>query len=97
MSTDVTDQPAASPRDVKVAWWTRGDLNAFFGLGFNILVNVLTLTTLMIGVVKVPAGDVLGTVLPALGVALVLGNLYYTFLARRLARRENRTDVTALP
>ncbi len=96
MSTDV-DQPAASPSDVKVAWWTRGDLNAFFGLGFNILVNVLTLTTLMIGVVKVPAGDVLGTVLPALGVALVLGNLYYTFLARRLARRENRTDVTALP
>ena len=97
MSTDVTDQPAASPSDVKVAWWTRGDLNAFFGLGFNILVNVLTLTTLMIGVVKVPAGDVLGTVLPALGIALVLGNLYYTFLARRLARRENRTDVTALP
>ena len=39
----------------------------------------------------------LGTVLPALGVALILGNLYYTFLARRLARRENRTDVTALP
>ena len=51
----------------------------------------------MIGVVNVPAGDVLGTVLPALGVALILGNLYYTFLARRLARRENRTDVTALP
>ena len=44
-----------------------------------------------------PAGDVLGTVLPALGIALILGNLYYTFLARRLARRENRTDVTALP
>ena len=66
-------------------------------LGFNILVNVLTLTGLMIGVIAVPAGDVLGTVLPALGVALILGNLYYTFLARRLARRENRTDVTALP
>ena len=81
----------------KVAWWTRGDLNAFFGLGFNILVNVLTLTTLMIGVIKLPAGDVLGTVLPALGVALVLGNLYHTFLARRLAQREKGTDVTALP
>ena len=51
----------------------------------------------MIGVIAVPAGDVLGTVLPALGVALILGNLYYTFLARRLARRENRSDVTALP
>ena len=100
MSTDVTDPPAEAPQSKArppVPWWTRGDTNAFFGLGFNILVNVLTLTGLMIGVIAVPAGDVLGTVLPALGVALILGNLYYTFLARRLARRENRSDVTALP
>ena len=103
MSTDVTNPPADPPAEpptrtrCRIPWWTRGDTNAFFGLGFNILVNVLTLTGLMIGVIAVPAGDVLGTVLPALGVALILGNLYYTFLARRLARRENRTDVTALP
>jgi AGZA family xanthine/uracil permease-like MFS transporter len=103
MSTDVTNPPAPSepepttPAALKIPWWTPGDTNAFFGLGFNILVNVLTLSTLMVGVVKIPADDVLGTVLPALGVALILGNLYYTFLARRLARRENRTDVTALP
>ena len=94
MSTDVTEparRPTRSsrrrPAPLSIPWWTRGDTNAFFGLGFNILVNVLTLTGLMIGVVTVPAGDVLGTVLPALGVALILGNLYYTFLARRLARR----------
>ncbi|WP_034511223.1 hypothetical protein [Blastococcus sp. URHD0036] len=93
MSTNTS----APPRAGAVAWWTRGDTNAFFGLAFNILVNVLTLTGLMIAVVGVPAEDVLGTVLPALGVALVLGNVYYTHLARRLARRENRTDVTALP
>ena len=103
MTTDVTKPAADPPVDPPVPaptslpLWTRGDTNAFFGLGFNILVNVLTLTGLMIGVVSVPAGDVLGTVLPALGVALILGNLYYTFLARRLARRENRADVTALP
>ena len=104
MSTDITETPSDPPAEkpatkpaLAIPWWTRGDTNAFFGLGFNILVNVLTLTGLMIGVVNVPADDVLGTVLPALGVALILGNLYYTFLARRLARRENRTDVTALP
>ena len=83
MSTEITDHPAPV-----IPWWTRGDTNTFFGLGFNILVNVLTLTGLMIGVVQVPADDVLGTVLPALGVALILGNLYYTFLARRLGRWE---------
>src|SRR6478735_2719399 len=100
MTTDITKPPVDPPVDppkTALPLWTRGDTNAFFGLGFNILVNVLTLTGLMIGVVAVPAGDVLGTVLPALGVALILGNLYYTFLARRLARRENRSDVTALP
>ncbi len=100
MTAEVTEPNTDPPTDevpTSVRWWTRGDTNAFFGLGFNILVNVLTLTGLMIGVVQVPAGDVLGTILPALGVALVLGNLYYTFLARRLAKRENRSDVTALP
>src|SRR3954452_9508596 len=80
-----------------VPWWTRGDLNAFFGLAFNILVNVLTLTSLLIFVVHLPADRVLGTVLPALGIALIAGNAYYTFLARRLGRPERRTDVTALP
>lgn len=88
---------STSRTGIPVAWWSKGETNAFFGLAFNILVNVLTLTTLMMFVVNVPAGDVLGTVLPALGIALVAGNIYYTFLARRLARKENRSDVAALP
>ena len=56
MSTDVTDPPTDAPVEpperptMSIPWWTRGDTNAFFGLGFNILVNVLTLTGLMIGV-----------------------------------------------
>ena len=43
--TTTTPEPPAPPA---LAWWTRGDTNAFFGLAFNILVNVLTLTTLTI-------------------------------------------------
>jgi AGZA family xanthine/uracil permease-like MFS transporter len=81
----------------KLPYWVRGDTNAFFGFGVNVLVNVLTLTGLCIGVIKMPASDVFGVILPALGIALVLGNIYYTFLARRLAARENRSDVTAMP
>ncbi|BCJ62168.1 regulator [Micromonospora endophytica] len=78
-------------------YWVRGDTNAFFGFGVNVLVNVLTLTGLCIFVVNLPEREVFGTILPALGIALVAGNIYYTHLARRLARRENRSDVTALP
>src|SRR5690349_4580930 len=92
LKTRTTDEVA-----FRVPWWTRGDTNAFFGLAFNILVNVLTLTGLLIFVVQVPSELVLGTVLPALGIALIAGNAYYTHLARRLARREQRTDVTAMP
>ncbi len=88
---------ASSDGSLKLPYWTKGETNAFFGLGFNILVNVLTLTSLLLFVVQMPASSVLGTVLPALGIAMLVGNVYYTFLARRLARRENRDDVTALP
>ena len=48
------------------------------------------LTGLCLGVVKLPAADVFGSILPALGVALLLGNVYYTYLARRLASKEGR-------
>ena len=77
--------------------WTRGDLNAFFGLGINMLVNVLVLAGLSAGVVRLSGEDVYGTILPALGVGLLVGNLFYFWLALRLARREGRTDVTAMP
>jgi AGZA family xanthine/uracil permease-like MFS transporter len=80
-----------------VPLWVRGDTNAFSGLGINVLVNVLTLTSLCLFVVHIGPGDVYGSILPALGIALVIGNVYYTFLARRLSRREGRTDVTAMP
>ncbi len=88
---------AAVPASVTPPIWTRGDLNAFFGLGINMLVNVLVLAGLCVGVVQIPADDVYGVLLPALGVQLLVGNVFYFWLARRLARKEGRTDVTAMP
>src|ERR1700754_2544502 len=77
--------------------WTRGDVNAFFGLGINMLVNVLVLAGLCLGVVHMSDHDVYRVVLPALGIELLVGNVYYFHLARRLAAREGRADVTAMP
>ncbi|HEY1970866.1 MAG TPA: regulator [Pseudonocardia sp.] len=81
----------------KLPFWVGGDTNAFFGLGFNVLVNVLVLTGLCLSVLKIPDTQVFGVLLPAMGVQLLIGNVYYTYLARRLARRENRLDVCAMP
>ena len=77
--------------------WVPGDWNGFFGLFTNVLLNVIVLTGLSLGVVKMPEDIVYGRILPALGVALPLGNLFYAFLAWRLAKAEGRGTVTAMP
>ncbi|MEA2190819.1 MAG: adenine/guanine/hypoxanthine permease [Solirubrobacteraceae bacterium] len=85
---------AATP---KLPLWTRGDLNAFFGLGINMLVNVIVLAGLAAGVVQIPGHDVFQVILPALGIELLVGNVFYFHLARKLAQKEGRSDVTAMP
>jgi adenine/guanine/hypoxanthine permease len=82
---------------MQAKWWVPGDWNGFFGLFTNVLLNVIVLTTLCLYVVQLPADTVFGRVLPAMGIALPLGNLYYAYLARQLAQKEGRSDVTAMP
>jgi len=77
--------------------WVVGDLNGFFGLFTNVLLNVIVLTGLCLGVVQLPADTVFGRILPALGIALPLGNLFYAYLAWQLSKKEGRSDVTAMP
>ncbi len=88
---------ADSGERVRLPLWVPGDWNAFFGLGTNSLLNILVLTGLLIGVVQVPADVVFGRILPAVGVMLLVSNLYYWRMGRRLAYRTGRTDVTAMP
>ncbi|WP_051515458.1 hypothetical protein [Candidatus Blastococcus massiliensis] len=61
------------------------------------LFNVIVLTGFCLAVVNIPSETVYGRILPALGIALPLGNIWYAFLAGSLAKREGRSDVTALP
>jgi adenine/guanine/hypoxanthine permease len=89
----------ASQQDVGgVRLWSSGDWNGFFGLFTNVILNVIVLTTLCLYVVHMPADSIVyGRVLPALGIALPIGNLYYAYLAWSLAKKEGRSDVTAMP
>jgi AGZA family xanthine/uracil permease-like MFS transporter len=81
----------------RIQWWVPGDWNGFFGLFTNVVLNVIVLTGLCLGVVKMPDTLVFHRILPALGIALPIGNLYYAYLAYRLAKKEGRSDVTAMP
>jgi AGZA family xanthine/uracil permease-like MFS transporter len=95
MTNAATARGAAAAGEVR--WWVAGDWNGFFGLFTNVVLNVIVLTGLCLGVVNLPADTVFGRILPALGIALPIGNLYYAYLAYKLAQRERRTDVTAMP
>ena len=86
------DTAVARPR-----FWVAGDWNALFGFGTNILVNLLVLTGLLRGVLKMPDELVFGRILPAAGLMMFLSTAYYAWLAWRLARQSGRDDVCALP
>lgn len=79
------------------ALWVPGDWNAFFGFGTNILVNMLTMTALLLYVLKLPQDLVFGRILPATGLMLCLSTFYYAYLAWQLAKKTGRSDVCALP
>ncbi|MFW5921092.1 MAG: NCS2 family permease, partial [Polyangiales bacterium] len=74
-----------------------GDLDGFFGLAIDNLVQFLLILTLCQGVLGFSAELVLSTVLPAAALSVLVGNAFYTWQAQRLSARTGRDDVTALP
>jgi AGZA family xanthine/uracil permease-like MFS transporter len=84
---------------MKVAYpvWTRGDLDGFFGLMVDNLVQVLLIIDLCTKVAGLPAELVYGRILPGVAVSLLVGNLFYGFHAHHVARRDGNVGCTALP
>jgi AGZA family xanthine/uracil permease-like MFS transporter len=82
----------SSPR-----WLTAGDVNGFLGLALDNTTNLVILSSLLIGVFGFPADLVLGRMLPGTALGVLVGDLAYTAMAVRLARRTGRDDVTAMP
>ncbi|HOO71938.1 MAG TPA: NCS2 family permease [Spirochaetota bacterium] len=74
----------------------KGDIDGFIGLFIDNLVNLLIITGLCCQL-GMPGELVFGKILPATALSVFCGNIFYSYQARRLGRREGRTDVTALP
>lgn len=77
-------------------WWHRGDLDGFFGLFVDNLIQLILIVTLCTHVLGMPGELVYGRILPGVAVSLLLGNLYYAWQARGLHKRTGRA-ATALP
>lgn len=78
-------------------WLVRGDLDGFFGLALDNLVQLLLVDALCRHVLGFPPELVYGRILPGIAMSLLVGNLYYAWQAKRLATAEGRDDVCALP
>lgn len=81
----------------KVRWFVPGDVDGFFGLMVDNLIQILVLIQLCKFVCGFPEEFIYGTVLPGAAISLLAGNLYYSWQAARVAEKEGREDVTALP
>ncbi len=77
--------------------FVRGDVDGFFGLALDNLVQLLLIDALCRTVLGFSDELLYARVLPAAAVSLVVGNVFYARQALRLARETGRSDVCALP
>jgi AGZA family xanthine/uracil permease-like MFS transporter len=86
-----------APRAAPMPWLVRGDVDGFFGLALDNLIQLLLVDALCRFVLGFEPALVRGVILPGAAVSLLVGNLFYAWQARRLAARTGRADVCALP
>jgi AGZA family xanthine/uracil permease-like MFS transporter len=94
MATTTSDPPGAPHRYL---WAAPGDVNAFFGLMLDNIGVMILMAGLLVEVYGFPARFVLTRMIPGTAVGVLVGDLIYTALAFRLARKAGRSDVTAMP
>ncbi|MGH7815888.1 MAG: NCS2 family permease, partial [Candidatus Binatia bacterium] len=85
-------QPAINP-----SWFVRKDLDGFFGLMIDNLIQLILIVTLCRELIHLPDSFIFGRILPGAAISILVGNFYYAWQARQLARATRREDVTALP
>jgi adenine/guanine/hypoxanthine permease len=78
-------------------WFVRGDIDGFFGLFIDNLLQLMLIVVLCQVVCGFPATLLTQRILPGAAVSILLGNLFYTRQARQLMRKTGRNDITALP
>ena len=89
--------PASDDLRVPYRWAARGDVNAFFGLMLDNIGDMILMAGLLIGLFNFPRDFVLTRMIPGTAVGVLVGDLIFTAMAFRLAKRSGRNDVTAMP
>jgi AGZA family xanthine/uracil permease-like MFS transporter len=64
---------------------------------FDNVANLVILVAILVGAFRFPRDLVLHRIVPGTAIGVLVGDLIYAWMARRLARRAGRSDVTAMP
>ncbi|GGA06715.1 hypothetical protein [Dyella caseinilytica] len=81
----------------KAPIFVSSDFNGFLGLLVDNLSVMAFLATALIGIFGFPADLIYTRMLPGTTLGVLLGNLAYFFMARRVAKRTGNVDTTAMP
>ncbi|MFA6584818.1 MAG: hypothetical protein WCS77_11025 [Elusimicrobiaceae bacterium] len=81
----------------KYRWFVAGDINGFFGLMFDNVTVLSFLAGILIFGFGFPKDIVFTKMFPVTAFGVLFGDLIYTCMAIRLAKRTNNPNVTAMP
>ncbi|HMO15936.1 MAG TPA: permease [Pirellulaceae bacterium] len=81
----------------KYKWWATGDVNAFFGLMLDNIAGLVLTVGMLSGIFGFPVDFALRYMIPGTALGVLVGDLLFFVLAFKLAKHENRSDVTAMP
>ena len=82
---------------MKYRWLTWGDLNGFLGLMVDNITNLVFLTAILTGVFHFPKEFIFTRMIPGTALGVLVGDLLYTWMAFRLAKKTGNPQVTAMP
>lgn len=75
----------------------KGDLDGFFGLFIDNLLQLLLIFTLCPILCGISAAEVTSKILPGAALSILAGNFFFAWQAWKIAQKEGRQDITAMP
>lgn len=84
-------------KNKKIPWLVRGDIDGFFGLFTDNLLQLMMIMVLCTTVCGFDSKLLNAQVMTGAAVSLIFGNLFYGWQARRLAIKTGNPTMTALP
>src|SRR5882672_11379759 len=84
-------------RPQRYEWFVLGGINGFFGLMFDNMTVLSFLAGILIFAFQFPADIVYKKMFPGTALGVLFGDLVYTWMAFRLAKKTGNRTVTAMP